>query len=539
MFMNPIAIIGAGITGLSAAFKLRQRGVPVVVYEASGRVGGVIQTDRRHGWLAECGPNSILETSPKISDLIRDLDLTSRRIYSAPQAEKRFLVRNGRLVQLPGSPQGMVATRLFSWHAKLRLLGEPFIRRAPADAEESLAQFVPRRLGREFLGLCHQPVCRGRLCWRDPAKLSVKHAFPKLHALEQRYGSLILGQIFGARERRRRAEISKQTAKKFSFDDGLRVLTDTLHSRLGDAVQLHTPVKRVDQTSSGWQLVDNHGCELPTEHSAVLLATPAHQLAKLEITCSSRREGAVALKSKIQNPKSKIEQNLLTSAAPGAGASSRPLSTLGDMHYPPVTSLVLGFQREDVAHPLDGFGMLIPEVEGFNVLGTIFSSSLFPNRAPEGHVLLTSYLGGARAPELALANEDEQVALALSDLRKLLGVRSEPTFVHRFTFPRAIPQYDVGFGRFKQLMDDFEADNPGMFLAGHFRDGISLGDSIVAGCNVAERVAQFVSRSARGDGVPSISHHVAASRESAPVWAQNRRRSHETPLQVGSVKFPS
>src|SRR5262245_33122484 len=149
--MNPVAIIGAGITGLSAAFKLRQRGIPVVVYEASGRVGGVIQTVRRDGWLAECGPNSILETSPKISDLIRELDLTSRRIYSAPRAERRFLVRNARLVEVPRSPKGMVATRLFSWRAKLRLLSEPFIRRAPAGVEESLTQFVLRRLGREFL----------------------------------------------------------------------------------------------------------------------------------------------------------------------------------------------------------------------------------------------------------------------------------------------------------------------------------------------------------------------------------------------------
>jgi oxygen-dependent protoporphyrinogen oxidase len=136
--------------------------------------------------------------------------------------------------------------------------------------------------------------------------------------------------------------------------------------------------------------------------------------------------------------------------------------------------------------------MLIPEVESLHLLGTIFSSSLYPNRAPAGEVLLTSYLGGARAPELALADENEQVKLALEDLRRLLGVRGQPTFVHRCAFPKAIPQYEVGFGQFKQLMNELETHHPGLFLAGNFRDGISLGDSIVAGCNAAGRLAEFL-----------------------------------------------
>lgn len=530
--MNPVAVIGAGITGLTAAFKLRQRGIPVVLYEASGRVGGVIQTVRRDGWLAECGPNSILETSPQISDFIRELDLSSRRIYSAPQAEKRFLVRNGRLVELPGSPQGMITTRLFSWGAKLRLLSEPFIRRAPAEVEESLAEFVLRRLGREFLDYAINPFVAGVYAG-DPAKLSVKHAFPKLHALEQRYGSLILGQILGARERKRRAEISKQKAKKFSFDDGLDVLTETLSSRLGEAVQLRTPIKGVARTCSGWRLIDGNDCDLPTEHSAVLLATPAHRLARLEIIGGNQGKEEQAFKAEIRKPIAEIQQSLLTSAVTNAGVDDCPLAPLGDIHYPPVTSLVLGFRRGDVAHLCDGFGMLIPEVERFNLLGTIFSSSLFPGRAPKGHILLSSYLGGARAPELALANEAKQVSLALADLRKLLGVCGEPAFVHRFTFPKAIPQYDVGFGRFKELMDAVEANNAGVFLAGHFRDGISLGDSIVSGCKVAERIAQFVSQSVGSADVPGSSYPVAASRESAANFLPQVRRSYETSLQSG------
>src|ERR1051326_2107544 len=167
------------------------------------------------------------------------------------------------------------------------------------------------------------------------------------------------------------------------------------------------------------------------------------------------------------------------------------LTRLGEVRYPPVASVVLGFRREDVAHPLDGFGMLIPEVERFNILGTIFSSSLFPDRAPTGHVTLTSYLGGSRAPGLASLRREQLVELTLADLRRLLGVRGEPTFQHTFVFPKAIPQYEVGFGRCRERMNDLEAKAPGLFLAGHYRDGISLGDSIVSGHNVAGRIEKY------------------------------------------------
>jgi oxygen-dependent protoporphyrinogen oxidase len=149
--------------------------------------------------------------------------------------------------------------------------------------------------------------------------------------------------------------------------------------------------------------------------------------------------------------------------------------------------------RDQVTHPLDGFGMLIPEVERFNILGTLFSSSLFPGRAPEGHVTLTSYIGGTRAPELARLPTGRLVDLALGDLRAILGVRGEPTFVNHVLFSRAIPQYEVGYGRFKTIMNDIESRAPGLLLAGHFRDGVSLGDSIVAGHQAAGRVEQFLS----------------------------------------------
>ena len=452
--MNSVAIIGAGITGLTTAYRLQERGVPVTVYEAGDQVGGVIRSLRENGYLAEFGPNSILETSPKINALIQDLGLSHRRVDSLPTAENRYLVRGRKPVLLPASPGLFFRSPLFSWRAKLRLLREPFIAPAPPNIEESVAQFVLRRLGREFLDYAINPMVAGVYAG-NPARLSVKHAFPKLHALEQKYGSLIKGQIFGAKERRQRGEVSKQDAKKLSFDTGLQVLPDTLAGKLQNAVQLRTAVQRIEEVAGGWQLY------LSTNevraHAAVVYAAPVHRLPEIRLA---------------------------------AAAELKP-DRLKEIVYPPVASVVLGFRRDAVVHPLDGFGMLIPEVEGFRILGTLFSSSLFRDRAPAGHVTLTTYIGGARAPELALRTTNELIEMTRQDLGVILGVTGRPTFEHVVVYPKAIPQYEVGYGRFKDLMAALETRAPGLFFAGHFRDGISLGDSLVSGHDAAGRIADY------------------------------------------------
>lgn len=470
--MKSVAIIGAGITGLTAAFYLKRKGVPVTVYEAGNRVGGVIRSIRKDGFLAECGPNTLLETSSKIAQLVRDAGLESRRLNSDPKAEARYIVRYRRPIQMPGSPLGFFTTKLFSVKAKLAVLREPFVPRRTDDKDESVAEFVKRRLNQEFLDHAIDALAAGVYAG-DPYKLSVPNAFPRLAELEARYGSLIRGQIFGARERKRRGDVARDRAPKFSFDEGLQVLPDTLAAQLGDAVKLNTSVTKLAQADSGWRISTSFG---EAEHSAVIYCGTAYRLAELKV------DGRAVL------PRG-LEIEAAQQRRPTAGIN---LSAFSEIRYPPVASVVLGFRREDVAHPCEGFGMLIPKIEGFRILGTIFSSSLFPNRAPAGHVTLTSYIGGERQPELALKSADEQIDITCDDLRVLLGVKSRPVFRNVVLYPKAIPQYNLGYGRYREWMNEIENQATGFFLAGHYREGISLGDSIVSGCNVVERVGIFL-----------------------------------------------
>jgi oxygen-dependent protoporphyrinogen oxidase len=241
------------------------------------------------------------------------------------------------------------------------------------------------------------------------------------------------------------------------------VLPDTLAAALGDDVRLNTPVARLAKCAAGWRVSSSRGEE---EFGAAIWCGTAYRLAELPID-GARLAG--------QPP-----------------ASDQPLALLAEIIYPPVASVVLGFRREDVAHPCQGFGMLIPRIEGFKILGTIFSSALFPNRAPAGHLTLTSYLGGARHPDLALRPAAELIETTLADLRVLLGVKGSPVFSQTATYPRAIPQYNLGYGKYRQLLNDMEAAAPGLYFAGHYRDGVSLGDSIVSGVGIAARVAEMM-----------------------------------------------
>jgi oxygen-dependent protoporphyrinogen oxidase len=298
-----------------------------------------------------------------------------------------------------------LTTKLFSLRAKLALMGEPWRAPAAADSQESVADFVLRRLGREFLDYAINPFVGGVYAG-DPALLSVRHAFPKLHALEQEHGSLLRGAWA------RRNASGGPKGRIFSFPDGLEELPLALARPLGEALRLRHRVVSVARSAAGWRVE----FEAPTgrgeeNFAAVVCALPAGVLAKL------RFEGV---------------------------AAASGLAVLAEVKHPAVASVFMGFTRAQVAHPLDGFGVLVPQVEQRKLLGTLFSSTLFPGRAPEGHVALTTFVGGMRDPQLARLDEPELLRTVQGELAALLGVQGAPVFTRVQRWPQAIPQYTLG-----------------------------------------------------------------------------------------------
>jgi len=444
----PIAVLGAGLTGLSAAYRLAQAGRRVVVFDSAPAPGGVIRSERRpEGWLIETGPNSLQET-PFVAALIRELGLSQSRVVAAPAAKNRYIIRDGQLRALPTSPPGFLTSRTFTLGTKIRLLREYFHPRLPRLADVSLATFIREHFGQELVDYALDPFVSG-IYAGDPARLSARHAFPALWKAEAEHGSLIRAQIASARAKRARGEPSGPPPI-ISFSEGLATLPLALAASLpADSLRLSCPVEQLTPAPGGW-FID----AAPHERFyRVILALPAPALARLRL---------------------------------GALGQPTSLASLDHLEHPPVTSLFMGYRREDVAHELDGFGALLPSCERRSLLGVLFNSTLFPGRAPHGHVALTVMLGGTRSPELAQLPIDKQIALVQKELRSLLGVREEPVFTSRTHWPQAIPQYLLNQDEHLQVLASAEKRCPGLLIGGPVRDGIGLPACLAAGERLAK-----------------------------------------------------
>lgn len=440
-----IGIIGAGISGLAAAYRLRTAGYDVRVFEATGRAGGVIRTHQHDGFIIEEGPNSINGAGSALTQVICDLDLVEARVSANPKARNRFVVRDQQPVPIPQSLLDFLRTPLLSTRAKARLLAEPLRPRGPSD--ESLADFVARRLGPEVLDYAVNPFVAGVYGGR-PDQLAVQHAFPTLKTLEAEYGSLLVGGIRKALSNSDGTD-APTLSGLFSFQNGLQTLPDALAAHLGDAVTLNCPVHTIQSnTSNTWHIAHANGT---TQTEAVVYAAPLH----------------------------KLGQGITLHTPFGLG----PLRALP---YAPMRSVSLVVPEDAVSHPLDGFGMLVPAAESsFRILGTIFASTLFPGRAPEGQVLLTTFVGGARHPDHMQLDREATRTLVQRDLGRLLGLSGDPVYTHHVTWPHAIPQYTATHGRVQGRLDALEAAHPGLRFAGNYRSGISVEDAFDSGWHAA------------------------------------------------------
>jgi len=468
MHRHDVIIIGGGISGASALHWLASIGIDALLLEREEHLGGVIGSRRSDaGALMEAGPNSAQMKSGDLLDLIAELGLNDRIVRPAAVAASRYIMRGGRLVPLPMRPGAFMRSPLFSASARLRLLREPFIGPAPADSGESVAQFVERRLGREILDYAVNPFVSGIYAGR-PESLSARHAFPLLYDLEQSAGSLFKGGLRKMREAKKRRGGTEEKGSErrggiFSFDEGMGRLPRAVEERWRRHIRCGVAVERIERREGAWLVFASSGIFIADR---LVLATEASVTA--ELLAHLDREAATALRS---------------------------------IEYPPLAIAQSLYDRAAVAHPLDGFGLLIPEAEKRNVLGVIFSSSLFPNRAPDGTVLLTTFVGGARSPGLALRDHEEMMFDIHGELRRALGISARPREFVLTIRQRAIPQYNVGYGAVLDAAARAEERLKGLHLLGSYRGGVSVGDCVASARRLVRRLAGEFPRPAAAAGV--------------------------------------
>ena len=436
-----VAVIGGGISGLTTGYLLKKKGIDVVVFEASDRVGGNVQTIQKNGYTLEQGPNSLLR-SPRLIDLIRKLGIEDLVLEANPAAKKRYILWHGKLQAM--GPRSFI-NGYFSPKTLFALAREPFIR-SKSPEHESVAEFVSRRIGPEFLDKAIDPFVSGVYAG-DPADLSMRSAFPKLYEMERDFGSLIMGSI-----RRNVEKPDPNFPRTFSFRGGLKTLMEKLAVEIGDGVRTSTAVGKIENSDNGKFSINGDAFD------AVVISTPAWIASEL----INDRDGELA-------------------------------ATLAKVNYPQVAVAVTAFKSENIGKALDGFGFLIPSKEKRPILGTLFHSAVFPERAPKGYQLLMTFIGGVRDNgNLDRLSDDDIRSLVSGQLRELLDVKGEPEFFELKRWKRAIPQYRVGYEKVTAACAEFEKRNPGLFFCSNFYRGISMGDCVKNAYQTTDDVEKFL-----------------------------------------------
>ncbi|MFN3740486.1 MAG: protoporphyrinogen oxidase [Thermodesulfovibrionales bacterium] len=448
--MAEIVIIGGGISGLSLAYFLinKRPDIELIVLESSDRPGGKVWTERTDGFVCEAGVNGFLDNKKGTMMLAEMLGLAPLR--SSESARKRYVYFNNRLNLIPDTPPKIFLSSFLSLRARLRMAGEYFVPKKELE-DESIESFVKRRVGREFFEKLIDPMVTG-IYAGDPSQLSIKSCFPKVYELERKYGGLIKGFISLAKE-------SKKTGKKVeagggtlhSFKDGMFTLIEYLKECLGTRIKTGATVKGIERKKDFYIIHCKDGDIYETQR--VVVAVPAYEASNILLG---------------------IDKNLA--------------SLLRDIPYPPLSVVALGFRKEDIKIDTEYFGFLIPGKEKRKILGCLFDSSIFPGRAPEGHVLLRCMVGGARAPELALLEDKELLDMVFEELDLITGLRAGPVFKRIFRHEKAIPQYIISHSKRLEEIERILSGHRGLYLTGNAYRGVAMNDCITNSAELSERI---------------------------------------------------
>ncbi len=463
--MPRIVIVGAGISGLCTAhFLIREltaagRAAEIVLFESEKVAGGKMRTISEAGFNMEWGPNGFLTNKPYALDLVKGLGIENRLARSSDLARKRFIFSGGKLHRLPESPQAFFKSNLLSLGGRLRIVGELFAKGPPQGVDESLGDFARRRLGPEALEKLIDPMVTG-IYAGDPDRMSLRACFPLIYDLERKYGGLVKGMISLRKERRRAGVKQEMSAGPggvlMSFDAGAQTLTDVLAERLADGMHFGVEVDRVERRNGRIVLsLTENGLHGEIDTDAVIVGTPAYAAAGILSPLDADLSDALA-----------------------------------SIPYSPISVVALGYDKASLGNAMDGFGFLIPRGERRKILGALWDSSVFPNRAPEGKALIRAMVGGVRRPDLASLPPDELIALTRAELAVTMGIAAEPVLSRAFFHEKGIPQYLVGHGKILDRIDGRLAAQPGVFLNNNAYRGIALNDCVLQARLAAERVSK-------------------------------------------------
>lgn len=451
-----VVIAGGGISGLAAAHSAQAAGASVLVLEAAGQSGGVMQTEHNGGFLVEHGPTSMAATADALK-LLRELGIADDIVEPPKTAARRYVVRNGAMHALPSSPPSLIKSELLTASGKFRLLGEFLVPAAASDApEESLADIVRRRFGSEVLDYVVDPFVSG-VCAGDPEKLSSRHVLRVIAELERESGSVLKGAI-----KRARASKGKREGHIVSFKRGMSQLSTALAQSVQGSYLSNAKLVSVRDVATHVELLcEINGTRETVYADAFVCALPSHVLATINWPAQWRAE----------------------------------MQRMELVPYAPIATVAFGFKREDVAHALDGFGVLIPSSEHRQILGALFNSSMFAGRAPDGHVLITAFVGGSRF----FARNGQSVAsdfspeactrLAIAELTLLLGLRGQPVLTSVASWRHGIPQLEVGHHQVLTAASAIENQASRAFFTGSYLSGAAIGDCLAHGSSVGQRAA--------------------------------------------------
>ena len=466
MKRTAVAVVGGGITGLAAAHALASRSIDFLLIEKEKRLGGTIRTEREGGFLLDAGPDAFLAQKPEGVALCRELGIEKRMIPTNSAERAVYVWRRGHLHPLP---EGMVLTvptrilpllssSLFSVPGKLRMALELVIP-ARHGEDESIASFVGRRLGQEALDRLAEPLLAG-IHSGDPERLSMNFLFPRFVELEKKYGSLIRGMRRAA-PRGNPADKGGETRSVFlSLEGGLVELVDAISDSLPEGALLRGEgVQALRKEGEHYVLRLGSGEEVSA--SACLLAIPL-----------------------------RAAERLIENVSPDVADLLAGIPTVS-------TAVVfLGFRREQVRHPLNGYGFVVPRTEGRRILAATFVSSKFANRAPKSHVLLRAFLGGARDPDALGLSDEALVGLARQELGEILGELGEPSFSRVYRWQQGTPQVEVGHADRVAAVEARLQKLPGLDLAANGFRGVGIPDCIADGRRSAEALGEFVAKEA-------------------------------------------